>query len=180
MNAIDWINEKYHDDKKLPHFKAGDSVKVHVKIREGDKERVQVYEGVVIRIHRKGPSSTFTVRKVSYGVGVERIFPYSSPAIDKIDVISVGKVRRAKLYYLRKLSGKKARIKSIDQMNLLKKAPKEAFVPEIVEQPVEAVVAAKTEAAPAVEAKKVEAKKEVKKEAKAEKKADAKKEDKKA
>ncbi len=121
MNAIDWVNQKYHKTKKIPEFKAGDSVKVHVKIREGDKERIQIYEGVVIAIHRNGPSSTFTVRKVSYGVGVERIFPFSSPSVEKIEVSSVGKIRRAKLYYLRELSGKKARITAVDQRGLLKK-----------------------------------------------------------
>lgn len=110
MNAIDWINQKYHGEKNHPHFKAGDQVKVHVKIKEGEKERVQIYEGVVVKIHRNTASSSFTVRKVSYGVGVERVFPYSSPSIDKIEVVGSGRVRRAKLYYLRDLSGKKARI----------------------------------------------------------------------
>jgi large subunit ribosomal protein L19 len=113
MNAIDFINKKYHETKH-PHFKAGDNVRVHVKIKEGDKERVQAYEGVVIGIHRAGAGSTFTVRKISYGVGVERVFPYSSPHIDKIEVIQTGRVRRAKLYYLRDLSGKKARISAED------------------------------------------------------------------
>ena len=115
MNALDFIDKKYHAPKNLSHFKAGDNVKVHVKIKEGDKERVQAYEGVVVGIHRAGPSSTFTVRKISYGVGVERIFPYSSPHVDKIEVTQVGKVRRAKLYYLKNLSGKRARITAIDQ-----------------------------------------------------------------
>lgn len=110
MNAIDWINNKYNGDKKLPFFKAGDQVKVHVKIKEGEKERVQIYEGVVTRIHRNTTCSSFTVRKISYGVGVERVFPYTSPSIDKVEVLSSGRVRRAKLYYLRALSGKKARI----------------------------------------------------------------------
>lgn len=115
MNAIDWINKKYHGEKEknLPHFKAGDQVKVHVKIKEGEKERVQVYEGVVIKIHRNTTSSSFTVRKISYGVGVERVFPLVSPVIDKIEVVNVGMVRRAKLYYLRNLQGKKARITSV-------------------------------------------------------------------
>lgn len=119
MNAIDWINEKLHSENKHPTFKAGDSVKVHVKIKEGEKERVQIYEGVVISIHRNGAGSTFTVRKVSYGVGVERIFPFSSPAVSKIEVSHIGKIRRAKLYYLKNLSGKKARIQSIDKLNIL-------------------------------------------------------------
>lgn len=113
MNAIDWINQKYHaGNKNIPHFKAGDQVKVHVRIKEGEKERIQVYEGVVVKIHRNSASSSFTVRKVSYGVGVERVFPYSSPSVDHVEVVNSGRVRRAKLYYLRDLSGKKARITS--------------------------------------------------------------------
>lgn len=95
----------------IPDFKAGDSVRVHAKIIEGDKERIQVFEGVVISRANSGNRATFTVRKVSYGVGVERIFPVHSPRIDKIEVTVRGKVRRAKLYYLRELSGKAARIK---------------------------------------------------------------------
>jgi large subunit ribosomal protein L19 len=96
-------------------FRPGDTVKVHVKIREGEKERVQVFEGVVIAIKRRGGRSSFTVRKVSYHVGVERVFPLNSPAVDKIEVVSSGKVRRAKLYYLRELRGKKARLKERDR-----------------------------------------------------------------
>lgn len=115
MNAIDWVNEKYRTGKENPSFKAGDSVRVHVKIKEGDKERIQVYEGVVIRIRNSGAGSSFTVRKVSYGVGVERIFPFSCPSIAKIELVSSGRVRRAKLYYLRGLSGKKARITAITE-----------------------------------------------------------------
>ncbi len=95
----------------IPDFKAGDSVRVHAKIIEGDKERIQVCEGVVISRANSGNRATFTVRKVSYGVGVERIFPVHSPRIDKIEVTVRGQVRRAKLYYLRELSGKAARIK---------------------------------------------------------------------
>ncbi len=96
----------------LPDFRPGDKVKVHVKIREGEeKERIQAFEGVVIRKRSGLSGATFTVRKVSYGVGVERTFPTHSPRIDHIDVLSHGKVRRAKLYYLRKLRGKAARIK---------------------------------------------------------------------
>lgn len=114
MNAIDWINQKY-TSAQHPEFKAGDTVKVHVKIKEGEKERVQIYEGVVIAKHNNGAGSTFTVRKISYGVGVERIFPCTSPNIGKIEVVSSGKVRRAKLYYLRDLSGKKARITAHDR-----------------------------------------------------------------
>jgi len=95
----------------LPDFRAGDTIRVHSRIKEGDKERIQVFQGVVIRRRRGGLGATFTVRKVSYGVGVERIFPLHSPNIDKIDVITKGRVRRARLYYMRKLKGKAARIK---------------------------------------------------------------------
>lgn len=113
MNAIQWINEKYHAKRDMPKFKAGDTVSVNVKIKEGEKERVQVFTGVVIKIHNNAAGSSFTVRKVSYGTGVERVFPFNSPSIESVEVLSVGKVRRAKLYYLRKLSGKKARISSL-------------------------------------------------------------------
>jgi large subunit ribosomal protein L19 len=94
--------------KNLPDFRPGDTVRVHVKIREGDKERLQVFEGVVIR--RSRANSTFTVRKTSYGVGVERIFPLNAPAVDHVEIAARGKVRRSRLYYLRELKGKKARI----------------------------------------------------------------------
>lgn len=95
----------------LPEFKAGDTVKVHVKVVEGSRERIQIFEGVVIRRRGGGISETFTVRKISYGVGVERTFPLHSPRIDKIEVVRRGTVRRAKLYYLRNLRGKAARIR---------------------------------------------------------------------
>ena len=95
----------------LPEFRAGDTVKVHVKVVEGSRERIQVFEGVVIRRRGGGISETFTVRKISYGVGVERTFPVHSPRVAKIDVARKGKVGRAKLYYLRSLRGKAARIK---------------------------------------------------------------------
>jgi large subunit ribosomal protein L19 len=95
----------------LPEFAAGDTVKVHVKIKEGEKERIQVFQGVVISKRKGTTNATFTVRKVSYGVGVERVFPMHSPIIDKIEVVTRGRVRRAKIYYLRKLRGKAARIK---------------------------------------------------------------------
>lgn len=96
----------------LPAFKAGDTLKVHVKIKEGDKERVQVYEGVVMGLSNTGARKSFTVRKISHGVGVERVFPLFSPAIAKIEVADEGRVRRAKVNYVRKLSGKAARIRS--------------------------------------------------------------------
>jgi large subunit ribosomal protein L19 len=95
----------------LPGFSAGDTIKVHVKIREGEKERIQVFQGVVISKRNNGAQSTFTVRKISYGVGVERVFPMHSPFIDQIEIVTRGRVRRAKIYYLRKLRGKAARIK---------------------------------------------------------------------
>ncbi|HIV82554.1 MAG TPA: 50S ribosomal protein L19 [Candidatus Salinicoccus merdavium] len=97
----------------LPEFKAGDTVKVHVRIIEGSRERIQVFEGVVIKRRGGGISETFTVRKISYGVGVERTFPVHTPKIEKIDVTRRGRVRRAKLYYLRSLRGKAARIREI-------------------------------------------------------------------
>ena len=95
----------------LPDFKAGDTIKVHVKIKEGEKERIQIFQGVVISKRKGTTNATFTVRKVSYGVGVERIFQLHSPIIDKIEVVTRGRVRRAKIYYLRNLRGKAARIK---------------------------------------------------------------------
>jgi large subunit ribosomal protein L19 len=97
----------------LPSFRPGDTLKVYVKVIEGTRERIQLFEGVVIKRHGAGISKTFTVRKISYGVGVERTFPLHSPKLDKIDVARRGKVRRAKLYYLRELRGKAARIKEI-------------------------------------------------------------------
>jgi len=100
-----------------PDFKAGDTLRVHVRIREGEKDRVQVFEGVCIARHGNGLSSTFTVRKESYGVGVERVFPLHSPRLEKIEVKDRGRVRRAKLYYLRKLTGKAARIKSLRDLH---------------------------------------------------------------
>lgn len=97
---------------ELPSFSIGDTLKVHVKVTEGEKTRVQVYEGVVIGQKRGGANASFTVRKISYGIGVERIFPFFSPVIEKITVVSKGEVRRAKLYYLRALSGRASRVKS--------------------------------------------------------------------
>lgn len=96
----------------LPPFRAGDTVRVHVNIREGEKQRIQVFEGVVLRRRGRGASETFTVRKVSYGVGVERIFPTESPSVSKIEIKSRGHVRRSRLYYLRALRGKKARLRT--------------------------------------------------------------------
>ena len=95
----------------LPAFRAGDTVRVHYKIVEGDKERIQVFQGLVIKQHRAGARSTFTVRKVSFNVGVERIFPLYSPRIDKIEIVGKGVVRRGRLFYLRELQGKAARLR---------------------------------------------------------------------
>ena len=103
--------EKQNMKDGLPHFSPGDSVKVHVKVVEGGRERTQAFEGVVIRRQGSGARETFTVRRVTFGIGVERIFPVHSPSITKIEVVKRGKVRRAKLYYLRKRTGKAARIK---------------------------------------------------------------------
>lgn len=110
MNPIE-ILEKEQIRLDLPPFRVGDTVRVYSRIKEGDKERVQVFKGVVIRRRKGNTGATFTVRKVSYGVGVEKIFPLHSPTLDKIEVVSKGKVRRARLYYLRKLSGRAARLK---------------------------------------------------------------------
>ena len=112
MQLIDQITNKQLR-KDVPNFKPGDTVKVYVKIKEGEKTRIQLFEGVCIARKGGGISETFTVRKISYQVGVERVFPIHSPIIDRIEVVKVGKVRRAKLHYLRGLSGKAARIKEI-------------------------------------------------------------------
>jgi large subunit ribosomal protein L19 len=111
MNGvIDQIEAAYLK-KDLPQLQIGDTVRVHTKIKEGEKERIQIFEGIVIRWKKGGLCSSITVRKISHGVGVERIFPLHTPTIDKIEVKSHGRVRRARLYYLRDLSGKAARIK---------------------------------------------------------------------
>lgn len=99
-------------NKNIQSFSPGDTVNVHVKVKEGEKERIQVYKGIVIRLQGKGSSRSFTVRKISAGVGVERTFPFSSPIVDKVELLATGKVRRAKLYYLRGLQGKAAKIES--------------------------------------------------------------------
>ena len=110
MNSLDKVDAaQLRDD--IPKVRPGDTVNVHVKVIEGDKSRIQVFKGVVIRRQNGGIRETFTVRKISFGIGVERTFPVHSPNIDKIEVVSRGKVRRAKLYYLRNLRGKAAKIK---------------------------------------------------------------------
>ena len=110
MNRLQQLEQTFTTNP-LPVFEIGDTVRVHVKVIEGEKERVQVFEGLVIGRKGKKISETFTVRKISYGVGVERVFPVNSPNIAKVDVVRKGKIRRAKLYYLRERSGKAARIK---------------------------------------------------------------------
>ncbi len=109
-NVIDTLAASVKRDD-IPDFRAGDTLKVHVKVVEGNRSRVQVFQGVCIRVHGSGIGRTFTVRKVSFGVGVERTFPLHTPIIDKIEVVTRGDVRRAKLYYLRNLRGKAAKIK---------------------------------------------------------------------
>ena len=138
MNTTDLV-EKSYLRKGLPGFRPGDTVKVHARVVEGNRERVQVFQGVVIRRSGGGLRETFTVRKISFGVGVERTFPLHSPSIAKLEVIQRGHVRRAKLYYLRDLRGKKARIKErrIDEAKL---AAMEAMAAEdeAIEDPVDA------------------------------------------
>ena len=112
MNPIEML-EKEQIRGDIPDFRAGDTVRVYVRIVEGQKERIQVFEGVVIRKRRGDSRASFTVRKISYGVGVERTFPLHSPVIDRIEVVTRGRVRRSRLYYLRNLRGKKAKIKKL-------------------------------------------------------------------
>lgn len=111
MGAIELVEKGQLTER--PAIRAGDTVRVHVRVKEGDKERIQIFEGVVINIRRGGARASFTVRKVSFGQGVERIFPLHSPIIQKVEVVRSAKVRRAKLYYLRELRGKAARMKEV-------------------------------------------------------------------
>ncbi len=113
MNTIAQI-EQNSMRMDVPPFKAGDTLKVHVKIREGEKQRIQIFQGFVLRRQGESSRETFTVRKVSGGIGVERTFPVHSPMVDKIELVNRGRVRRAKLYYMRKLRGKAARIRTIN------------------------------------------------------------------
>jgi large subunit ribosomal protein L19 len=112
MDLVKFVEEQVIAKNEFPAFKSGDTVSVHYKIREGNKERIQIYQGVVLQRNSVGANETFTVRKMSNGVGVERIFPVNSPNIAKVEINSVGKVRRSKLFYLRELTGKAARIKT--------------------------------------------------------------------
>jgi large subunit ribosomal protein L19 len=152
---LESIEKSQRRQASLPEFRPGDSIKVWAKIREGEKTRLQAFEGVCIRRVTKGVRSTFTVRKISYGVGVERIFPDNSPNIDKVEVISRGRVHQSRLYYLRDLSGKAARIKEREGTSEERAADAAARAE---------VLAAEAPAAP------VEAKVKVKKERKKEKK----------
>ena len=111
MDLMNLVEQEYKKEKDYPKFNSGDTITVHYKIAEGNKERIQQFRGVVLQRKGQGLAETFTVRKMSGNVGVERIFPVQSPFIDKIDVNKLGRVRRARIYYLRKLTGKKARIK---------------------------------------------------------------------
>lgn len=115
MTAMEMVEKAQLVER--PRMKPGDTVKVHVRVKEGDKERIQIFEGVVINLRRGGVRATFTVRKVSFGQGVERIFPLHSPTIQKIDIVRSAKVRRAKLYFLRELKGKAARMKEVKRTN---------------------------------------------------------------
>jgi large subunit ribosomal protein L19 len=155
MNAIETIEQRQLR-KGLPRFKAGDSVRVHFRVIEGARSRVQVFEGVVIKRQGAGARETFTVRKQSFGVGVERTFPLHSPKIERIEMVQIGDVSRAKLYYLREKVGKKARVRakqhggklsSADVVEALEEAPEEApeAEAEVVEEPVEEPVAEQPE-----------------------------------
>src|SRR5436189_3377901 len=141
QRILDSIEKSQRRSATLPEFRPGDSIKVWAKIREGEKTRLQAFEGVCIRRVSKGARSTFTVRKISYGVGVERIFPDNSPNIDKVEVIARGRVHQSKLYYLRDLSGKAARIKEREGANEAAAAAQPEAAP--------AAAAAEGEAAPA-------------------------------
>ena len=117
-------------EKKYPDFNSGDTVRVHVRVVEGESERVQVFEGMVIKRRGSGISETFTVRKNSFGVGVERTFPLQSPRVEKIEVAKTGKVRRSKLYYMRKLSGKAARLEEVEEKPAQAPAAEAAAAPK--------------------------------------------------
>ena len=144
MNRLDAI-ELADRRRDLPPFRPGDTLRVHVKVREGEKERTQVFEGVCIRRRGGGSSETFTVRKVSYGVGVERIFPVQAPIVEKVEIKSRGHVRRSRLYFLRALSGKKARLRSkVRDLSAL-------VAPEVSEAGTAAAAAAQEEEARAAE-----------------------------
>ena len=165
MNRTDIVDQQYLRSD-LPAFRPGDNVKVHVRVVEGGKERIQIFQGVVIRRQNGGLQETFTVRKISFGVGVERTFPVHSPSIQKLEIVSRGNVRRAKLYYLRDLTGKKARIRerrltpeeaaaeaaALEEQRLAAEAAGEEFEPEVEVVEAEAVEGEVAEATDAPEA----------------------------
>lgn len=130
MDSIKYVHDTLKTVKKIPAFKAGDNITVNYKIIEGSKERIQAFKGVVMQRKGDGASQTFTVRKISNGVGVERVFPLNSPNIESIEVNKAGKVRRARLYYLRDLKGKKARIKEKRALFLEEENKQPAETPE--------------------------------------------------
>ena len=142
------LEEKKTETTKTPLFRPGDTVKVHMKVKEGDSERIQVFEGTVISRRGRGASETFTVRKISFGVGVERTFHMSSPHVEKIELVRSGKVRRARLYYLRGLTGKSARVEEREVAEAPKTEAK-AAAPK-AEKPAKAEAPKKGNGAPAV------------------------------
>jgi len=168
LDLIRKVTLNRHKRKPLVEFSPGDTIEVSVKVKEGEKERIQIFKGVVLKMQGAGISRSFTVRKISDGVGVERTFPYASPSVEKVEVVARGNVRRGKLYYLRNLEGKKARISSEWAQILV--TPKETAEKAHAEAPVEAAsaedVKAAAAAAEAKKAKKEAAKAEAKKEAK--------------
>jgi large subunit ribosomal protein L19 len=166
---LESIEKSQRRQASLPEFRPGDSVKVWAKIREGEKTRLQAFEGVCIRRVSKGTRSTFTVRKISYGVGVERIFPDNSPNIDKVEVLSRGRVHQARLYYLRDLSGKAARIKEREGSGEERRTEVAEAPPPPPPAPEAAATATDGGEAPKAKPKKKERKKD-KKDAKKEKK----------
>src|SRR3954469_2541498 len=133
IELVEQRNVKPEVRGQIPEFRVGDTVRVHTKISEGDKERIQIFEGVVIRKKRGHVSTTFTVRKMSYGVGVERIFPLYSPRIDRIEIMSSGRVKRARLFYLRELQGKAARHKRAEEGGAARKRAREGARVQLTE-----------------------------------------------
>ena len=150
MNRVQAVESEYL--RSVPEFRPGDTVKVHVRVVEGSRERIQVFQGVVIRRQGGGLRETFTVRKVSFGVGVERTFPVHSPSIAKLEIVTRGRVRRAKLYYLRDLRGKKARIKERRGADGGVIVEQEIVEPEVADEAPEAAAEATLEATEADEA----------------------------
>jgi large subunit ribosomal protein L19 len=152
LDLIRKVTLKRHNRKPLVEFNPGDTVEVSVRVKEGEKERIQIYKGVVIKFQGAGISRSFTVRKISDGVGVERTFPFASPSVEKVDVVSRGKVRRGKLYYLRNLEGKAARINSEWAQVLV--APKVAAEKAHAEVAVEGAVSDEEKSAAGIKEKK--------------------------